>query len=813
MKKLLLLSLFVCFSVSLLSQNKISGSIVDATDGKAVPFVNVGIFRQTDSVFVSGAASDDKGVFTVLNVPKGLMELRVSAIGYQTYTMQCDVNGNSNIGTLKLVRGTTTLNEVVIADKRPLFAVEGEKTMYNVAEDPSIQTGTASDALQNAPGVEVDVEGNITLRGTSGVEVWINDKPSHMSAENLKTYIQQMPANSIDRVEVITNPSARYGSKADGIINIVTNAKVKKNEFFSIGVNASSRPAVSPWASYVWTNEKLSVNAYLNCSYMKFSGNSMSDKYIYTNSEILSNHQYDTSSFESPSLHTFAYVGINYDIDTANSLSIDLQGAPSFNRSRNYGYSWREDFDALGNSFDPSMLTEYTNISGDHSFNCFFNTDIYFQHKFDNKGHNLSVSLSGYMFGSVDSSYYKKSYSLPYQYDRDFYQRSRSSETSPTLEVVYNRPYSEKGEVSLGITSSYSPDRQFIEVDSLAEGFYVNDAMRSYQFKTYSLENEFFFTLQQKFGNFTVKPGVRFAHEHNVITYPDASEYDSQWSFFSMLPSLHLSYRTKSMHNFKASYTRRVSNPSAENLSSFIVYDEESFGSGNPDLNSVFTDAMEMGWTKYWTEFGSLGFTTYYRGKSNRIDNITESAFDPLYGRIVPFSKPVNVGKSHETGGELTMMYRPNAMFNMRLYANVFDSYLETLYHDEMVVSEMLSYSVRLNLWTKLWNRLEVHTSGYYSSPTMTLFSQRHARYGINCGMRADFFDRKMSVYFNAMDIFNWNSWGSSVNSPYVHSTSTSKFSMRSVSLGVSFRFGKMELESKARQGGSESDVPQQGEM
>ena len=293
----ILFALLGCFIIPALAQNKVTGTIVEEANGKVIPFVNVGLFRQADSVFVSGAASDDKGRFELL-APNGDYRLAVSAIGFQTFEQMLTVKGNQDLGRLKLKEGSTKLDEVVVTEKRPLFAVEGEKTMYNVAEDNSIQTGTLSDALQNAPGVEVDVEGNITLRGTSSVEVWINDKPSHMTAENLKTYIQTMPANSIDRVEVITNPSARYGSKADGIINIVTNAKIQKNEFFSFGVNASTSPYVGPWASYVWSNDKLTLNAYVNGGYSVWKGTYFVDQSLFTDEGVLANHEVDSSKYK-----------------------------------------------------------------------------------------------------------------------------------------------------------------------------------------------------------------------------------------------------------------------------------------------------------------------------------------------------------------------------------------------------------------------------------------------------------------------------------------------------------------------------------
>ena len=175
------------------------------------------------------------------------------------------------------------------------------------------------------------------------------------------------------------------------------------------------------------------------------------------------------------------------------------------------------------------------------------------------------------------------------------------------------------------------------------------------------------------------------------------------------------------------------------------------------------------------------------------------------------FRSPVNVGKSHTAGLEYNMMYRPSGFFNLRFYANLYNSYIETVFNDTPYTSNMWSYSFRMNLWAKLWNRIEVTASGYYSSPTQSLFSERHARYGIDAGLRADFFDRKMSVFVNASDIFNWNSWGMSNSSPYVESSSNSKFNSRAVSVGVTFRFGKMELEQMARQGADDSQSAPQG--
>ncbi|MBQ2499701.1 MAG: carboxypeptidase-like regulatory domain-containing protein, partial [Bacteroidales bacterium] len=232
MKRAIILLAAIVLNINmLLAQHTITGTLADDTTNEPLMFVNVGLIRAADTVYVAGTASNDKGFFKLEHVRNGQYILQITAIGYENYKNVLDVTDNIDLGTIKMHEGAVRLDEVVIVESRPLFANEGEKTLYNVSEDPSIQTGTLSDALQNAPGVEVDVEGNITLRGVSSVEIWINGKPSHLNEENLKTYIQQLPANAIKTIEVITNPSARYASKSDGgIINIVTNVNVQKNQ-------------------------------------------------------------------------------------------------------------------------------------------------------------------------------------------------------------------------------------------------------------------------------------------------------------------------------------------------------------------------------------------------------------------------------------------------------------------------------------------------------------------------------------------------------------------------------------------------------
>ena len=806
MKRVFLLLSILFFNIGIIfSQNNVSGVLVDSLNNEKLPFVNVGLMRAVDSIFVSGTSSNEDGQFKLEHVPSGKYIFFVSSIGYESVKKMIVVSADLDLGVIKMKAGSTRLEDVVVVEKRPLFSNEGEKTLYNVSEDPSVQTGTVSDALQNAPGVEVDVEGNVTLRGVSSVEVWINGQPSNLNEENLKTYLQQMPANALERIEVITNPSARYSSNSDGgIINIVTNAKIKKNQFISFGLRASSAPNASPWVSYVWANEKMSLNFFLNANYSQWKNYNNGYSTSFDNNLDTTNYtSYEGESFSNNFGGGFN-INFDYNIDTMNTIGVWIGGWPHANNSDNFQETFRHEY------MQDAGMYHYTTEGTSKGLNQFYHAGLQYMHKFNNEGHNISLRMNGNLSNGYSNQYNKRTYETQTWMNVDYQELSEYNDFGYGLNLDYSLPYSDKGEIGIGTSYSYSPDNYYIDYDTLAGDVYVKDVMRSFNREVGSHEYDVYFTLQQKWGNFVFKPGIRMEYEKvwNNISGYEISEHEKD--YLNWRPSVHLSYRTKSMHNFSLSYSRRIAPPSARDLTNYKFYSTESFSTGNLELVPTYTNSIEGGWTKYWERFGSLGLTAYYRDSKNTVDNISDVILDDYFGRYVQYSYPVNVGRSSRTGLEANVTYRPTAMFNMRLYANVYDYYFETKFNKngEIIKDNSIVYSVRLNLWTKLWNKLEIHASGNYRSPQQSLFAERHANYSINCGLRADFFDRKMSVHINVNDIFNWNKWDNNVTNPYYQSYSSFKYNSRSISAGLVFRFGKMELERKAQTGGGEMQNP-----
>jgi outer membrane receptor protein involved in Fe transport len=213
---------------------------------------------------------------------------------------------------------------------------------------------------------------------------------------------------------------------------------------------------------------------------------------------------------------------------------------------------------------------------------------------------------------------------------------------------------------------------------------------------------------------------------------------------------------------------------------------------GNPSLKPTLTDAFELSWAKYADRLGSMSIKSYFNNAINAVNIVSDVDYDPLWNRVVPYTIPVNLNKYFEAGGAFNVTYRPNPTFNVKLEANVYDSHIETYYdktQDSLISSSMWAYNVRLGTWIKLWNKLELHATAYYNSPTQTLFAISQTAYGIDFGLRADFFDNRLSFLLNAFDIFNWNKEDNYTNNPYYISYRSDKVNSRYVSVELIYRF------------------------
>ena len=803
--------LLLVASVSTGAQNRqLKGSVVDNKSGEVLPFANVALMRPADTVFMRGATTDLNGRFCISEVDTGHYLLQVSYVGYQTiyqpYAVSSTMPAEVDMGQLRL-HVSTMMQEVVVRAERPLYAMDGEKNLYNTKEDPSIQTGTASDALQNAPGVEVDAEGNITLRGVSSVEIWINNRPSHMNEEALKQYIKQLPANAIDRIEVITNPSARY-STSGGVINIVTNQKITRNELLCLGVRARTSPSLSPWASYVWSNEKVDFNFYLNADMTRHTFESDGSTLLFDDNGDTSRYQEYATDGHATNKGGYFGFNFNWNIDSKTSLSAWMGAYPYWTEHVNNA-SYRYD------EYQPSFLSlGYNETSTGNNFTGGGYMGAWFQHQFDTTGRKLSANYNASLWLSNQESFQDRDYNLAAL--TDFHRRGTEHNFGPSLNVGidYTLPLKHDIEIETGAEVSYNQTPVDIRLDSLnAAGIWDMIPLRCYEGNGVAWQPQAYITAQKRWGTFTAKLGLRaeglmmngdVSHGNNV----GSAALDT--AFFGLVPSIHLSYRTKDFSNYSVSYTRRYSAPTnLLNLIPFRIYDDYSYSTGNPNLRLSYAHNVEAAWSKYFMKFGSIGVNAYWRANTDEVGTMTAAGMAPEYfgSLLVNYTYPDNIGSSHTEGVEANVTYRPNAFVNVRLNGTVFN-YGYT-YNDDH--KSKISYSARLNVWAKLWKRLEVFANARYTSPRLGLYSLTNPNMSVDFGLSSDFFNRKLSVYLNVNDIFGKSEWGSNTEAPQYQTTGSRRYDSRFVSLGLTWRIGKMELESKARQGATDAPMGQPG--
>ncbi len=780
---------------------KVKGMVRDAKTGEELPLVNVGLMRQADTVFVRGAATDFDGEFVIRDVKPGSYLLQASSVGYESYVEPINIIGSIDDLEIKL-RAGTLLEEVEIVAEKPLYQMDGEKNMYNTKEDPSIQTGTASDALQNAPGVEVDAEGNITLRGVSSVEIWVNDRPSHMNEEALKQYIKQMPANAIERIEVITNPSARY-STTGGVINIVTNQKITRNELLCVGFRANTMPSFSPWASYVYANEKFDMNIYVNANY------SHHDSYADGTSALLrapgdtARFQSHRDTTESNNFGGYTGVNLNWNITDKTRLSTWAGIYPYWGRSHS-----TVDLDYFEYPSTRNLGYLYTHDNDDGFFWGGY-MGAWLEHRFDTTGRKLSFSLNGNTSSNSGTSTSSFVYRDPL---RDTLRRrdgSYNHNPHLNLSLDYVHPLKHNFELAAGATLGYAHSSIGHTMDTMgAAGSYDNIALRSFDAATDFQNVAAYATLQKRWGGFTAKLGMRFEEDfaQGYIEHPGINDrvlIDT--AFPGFVPSIHLSYQAKNFTSYSLSYTRRFAH--SQDFSKyydFNIYDDYSYSTGNPNLRMSYTHNLEAAWSKYIMGFGMLNVNAYFRANTDEIGSMAYAGYAPAYfpaTQLVNYTRPENIGSSHTEGLEANVTYRPSGFFNVRLNASVFNY----AYDYDGFSDNRWSWSARLNLWAKLWNKLEVFANAHYSSPRLGLYSLTVANKGVDLGCSADFFERQLSVYFNVNDIFGMAEWGSNTTAPQYQTTGSQQFDSRFVSLGLTWRIGKMELESKARQGATDT--------
>ena len=762
-RHILTLLAILIYTIGYAQTNSITGTLRDAKSGEPMAFTNCVLLRTADSTFVAGSTTNDRGAMRFGGVEQGKYLLRISAVGYDTYWQRLNVPPDTALGVIDIFQSSTTLQTVSVTAQRPLYSADGEKTFYHVEDDPSVQTGTMADALQNAPGVEVDPEGNITLRGGSDVTIWLNDKPSNLSGEALKQYINTMPASSVKRVEVLSNPSARYGSTG-AIINIITDQRVQLNSLLSVGLNASTTPYLQPWLSYVWANEKVSVTAWANGNLSNFDVSTENHEQLYDSIGRLSTEYSYAGTERQRKVSGNAGASVDWQIDSVTSLNAWLNISPGRRKVESHYDIARQEY-----IFNPGDHSYLSNILVPNNWIGVFG-GVGLDRKLDTLGQKIQLYIGVNYNPDRTIRDRERLYTVMQQYNM----RNRRTEDYLSqwnyIDLDYTKPFGQNTTMEAGIGAVLGRNSQSVQWDtmSFATGQWMRDADRTYTTRMVDNELNAYVAVQQKIKHLTLKGGARVYRKWKQAYFTDlpveTTQYDVDKAFWDFIGT-------------------------------------EDYELGDPDLRFSHTHNLEGGWTMY-KNWGSVGLTGYLRANTDEIQQIGDVAYHPYYGRIVSFSQWANIGDSRTLGAEANVTWRPKPFMNIRFYANVWDYYYNMEFRPgEWDERHLPTFSGRLNMTGKLWKVLQIYANARYSTAALSLMSKSQPSFQLDLGASADLLKGRLSLFLNWQDILATAKSGDVGLNPYYQTNYSYTWGSRAVTFGLTWRIGKMELQSLAREG------------
>ncbi|TWF41260.1 outer membrane receptor protein involved in Fe transport [Chitinophaga polysaccharea] len=767
---------------------KVTGKIADIATGKPVEYASVVLLKQADSAMVTGAYTNPAGNFSLNNIAPGIYVLRITFMGYEKLEKAVRVTDGKNTfaGTLRLQPAGKVLNAVEIKAEKPAFSMQIDRQVFDAGNMINAEGGTGTDILKNIPSVDVDIDDNITLRGKS-VTIYVDGKPSPFG--DAKTALQMIPAESIDRVEVINNPSAKFEANGSGgIINIV----LKKDKAIGYNVMINAGGATRGEGSG-------SLNASLRLKRFNFFGN-YNGRYEQVNGSGYSYRQNlvadssHTSFFsqssrnENTNSNNGGRFGFDYFLDDHNTFTIS-QG---INRNNN-----QNEDNILLNYLDDKKATlrygDRNNISRSNNGNN--NTNLNYKHTFDKPNQELTayVSYSGNSSNS-SSNYYTQYHitgidTLP-NADKQ-YNTSRNKNSFWNLQSDYTSPIGAKGKLEAGVKSTMRHiDNNYIA--SLYDWSIPDYKVSPVLSNQYNYEEDIFagyFNFANAIGNLGYQVGVR-AEQSHLKGYSVTRDTTVNNRFFNLFPSVFLKYNLPKNQNQSLvfNYSTRIDRPNFDQLLPYVNNsDPQNIRTGNPELQPALSHKFEVSYSEYYPKTNNyMSISSYYAQTNDNIDRI--STLDTISG--ITTTRPMNLATQQNIGGNVS--YSLNLSKWWKVWANLNVEYNKLT--SVTINNENFSYGLNGNTQFRLPGRVSVELSGHFRSPRIQPQGTFKAMNGMDFGVRKEFLKtRALVVALNISDILNTQQFNSHYQTATFIQDYDRKRATRFIRLNVRYRFGKMD--------------------
>jgi len=810
-KNLLIVVLFILSHSYIMGQKNVnlvlvSGKIIEIETNLPLEYATITFFSKVENKMKGGGITDPDGNFSI-SIPQGTYDVSVEYFSFENITrLNVNFNQDTNLGTLKMNSNLQALDVVDIIAEKTTVEIKLDKKIYNVGRDLTVRGGSVSDVLDNVPSVSVDIEGNVALRGNGNVRILINGKPSGLVGLNSTDALRQLPADAIEKVEIITSPSARYDAEGTaGILNIILRRSKILGLNGAIIINSGYPNQLGASGNINYRTGDINVFNNSGYSYRKSPGSSGVETEFF-------NTEYDEDGIliqDSPNTFRNEYrtferirkgfnsnTGVEWYITPTTSLTTAFLASKSNNSNESFNRA--ETLDLTGAvisesvRYDPETETDQT---------------TQFSVNFDKQFHGNSEHRLTFDFQLENSS--EDEGSIIYN-DGIAAERVRTIEDQKRVLIQsdFTLPINDKTRLEVGYNSRFSTNTtdyslEFAEDDSFILDTNVSNVL-VYKENVNAVYTQYGSKVKNKF-SFLL--GLRMEATNITISQLSSNEYSNS-NYIGLFPTINLGYEFSENQNLTVGYNRRISRPRSRFLNPFPSRSSATnLFQGNPNISPSYSNGVDIGYFNTLEKI-TLNNSLYYNHATDVFTYISEDTGDEVVinGESVPVIRrgPINLAEDDRLGFEFTLTYRPSKKWNMNANFNLYRSAIKGNYKGLSYDSENLGWFVRLNNKYTLPRNIEWQTRLSYSGPTVDAINRREGIFSSNMAFSKDLFKEKASITLNINDLFNTQRRNLESNTPTFYSDGYYRWRVRSYSLSFTYRFNQVKKRPKQGQYGSD---------
>lgn len=813
MKRAIKLTLLFCIyfiTISATAQNKpsITGKIKDGDNQSVIDAASVSLVKVADTSLVKTAITDKTGNFQFENVKGGTYMVIATSVGHKRTFSQpitVDRQPTTDIGTLQLVPDTKTLSEVKVVAKKPLIERKLDRTVMNVDASINNTGSTALELLETAPGVSVDKDGNVSLRGKDGVVIMIDGKPTYMTGQNLTNLLKSMPSSALEQIEIMTNPSAKYDASGNsGIINI----KTKKNKLK--GFNGTVTGNFGGWHGWRSSNS-LNLN-YRNNKVNLFGNYSFFSKHGYQELDI--NRKFRNSSKEVETIfdqysimqnttdeHT---IKIGMDYYASKKTTLGLVASSIINPSKNWGDNTTYLENGVGH-IDSTNLS--TNLQNDKMNNLGLNFNL--RHTFDSTGKEITADLDYISYVQGADQLFVNDYYNPDGTIRKAENQLKGNLPSDiriySAKMDYSVPMKKNAKLEMGAKSSYvTTDNNAIYQTNIS-GAWAQDNGKTNHFLYNENINAGYINYNKQIKKWSFQAGLRventIAKGHQLGNSGGNNDSSFTQNYTDLFPTAFVSYEANKKNTYSFSYGRRIDRPSYQDLNPFYYFlDDYTYQVGNTNLRPQYTNSFELAHTY-------KGFLTTTLNYSKTKDMMAET-FDQITAERKTFVSKGNIASRSDVSLSISAGLPITKFWSSNIYVSLNDTkYSGALYGSTLDVTSTI-FMANISNQFKFNKGWSAELSGFYRTKGVEGELLMQPMGQISAGVQKMVLKNKGTVKFNMRDIFNTQIFHGNIQYKDIDATFMNDNSRRVASVSFTYRFGKpFKAPQKRKTGGADEEL------